>query len=86
MRIKIIPRKLEAAKFIHYNKVNWSEIDYLLLSPGIALKYPKPHHIVAFARNSKCQIIGDIDVFKNIINKKSEIIAVTGTNGKSTDC
>jgi UDP-N-acetylmuramoylalanine--D-glutamate ligase len=64
-------------------KINWNNIEFLLVSPGIPLKYPKPHDIVLLAKENSCKITGDIELFY-LLNKKSKFIGITGTNGKST--
>jgi UDP-N-acetylmuramoylalanine--D-glutamate ligase len=64
--------------------------DWLILSPGIPLTHPAPHPIVLAARSAGAEIIGDTDLFaRAIANHRGtasgpKIIAVTGTNGKST--
>lgn len=69
--------------FCHYNKVNWQEVDYLLMSPGIPTTFPKPHAAVILAKNFSVKIVVDVELFINLV-PKAKIIAVTGTNGKST--
>ena len=56
-----------------------SQVDYIILSPGISLK--KKKHLNKF----KNKIITDIDLFF-LTKKKVKTIVVTGTNGKSTTC
>ena len=73
----------EAVEFRHYNEVDWRELDSLLLSPGIPTTYPKPHKIVELARQHGVAYTVDIEFFVNLISK-ANIIAITGTNGKST--
>ena len=57
---------------------HWSDIHTLYLSPGI----PMTHHLVAEAVASRLTVKSDIDLFLDEID--SPVIAVTGTNGKST--
>jgi len=74
------------------DKINWSEIDVLLVSPGVPHHYPKPHSVVSKAIENGVAIDNDIGLFFRSISssdwKKFEsipkIIAVTGSNGKST--
>jgi UDP-N-acetylmuramoylalanine--D-glutamate ligase len=61
----------------------WQEIDYLILSPGIALTYPEPHQIVQMAKKNNTKIICDIELLYRD-NQDSVFIGITGTNGKST--
>lgn len=66
---------------------NWLGIEALVLSPGIPLTHPAPHEIVLAARRADVPVIGDIELFARAVNasdKEVRIIAVTGTNGKST--
>ena len=68
----------------------WGGIAALVLSPGIPLTHPTPHDIVAKARASGAEVIGDIELFARAIRPngstaaRAPTIAVTGTNGKST--
>lgn len=66
---------------------NWLGIESLVLSPGIPLTHPAPHDIVRAARHAGVPVIGDIELFARALNasdKDVRVIAVTGTNGKST--
>lgn len=68
----------------------WHEISALVLSPGIPLTHPKPHPVVLSAREAGVEIIGDVEVFARFIRPSASqpglapVIAITGTNGKST--
>ena len=74
------------------NKINWSEIDVLLVSPGVPHHYPKPHIAVSAAIENGVAIDNDIGLFFRSISSSNwnkfesipKIIAVTGSNGKST--
>ena len=57
--------------------------DYLVLSPGISHTLPTPHPIVVRAKQAGLEIINDVFLFKEAMKGK-DIIAITGTNGKST--
>ena len=57
-------------------------IDYIVLSPGIDINQCK---IKNYLKKNLKKIITDIDIFLEL-NKKSQIISITGTNGKSTTC
>ena len=70
-------------KFCHYKYIDWPSIDYFIISPGIATTFPKPHPAVTLAKKFKVKIASDIELFLNLV-PKANIIAVTGTNGKST--
>ena len=62
----------------------WDKLAALVLSPGVPLTHPKPHDIVVRARQAGVEIIGDIELFAREIAHGAPLIAVTGTNGKST--
>jgi len=69
--------------------VDWSDFAALMLSPGVPLTHPKPHWTVEKARAQGVEILGDIELFARTVNaapehKRPKIVAVTGTNGKST--
>jgi UDP-N-acetylmuramoylalanine--D-glutamate ligase len=61
----------------------WSTIKALVLSPGVPLTHPKPHAVVELARKHGVPIIGDIELLYRAC-PDARIIAITGTNGKST--
>jgi len=56
----------------------FSRYDVLIVSPGIALSHPA----VRQALQNGTQAIGDIELFALVVN--APVIAVTGSNGKST--
>ncbi len=58
------------------NKVN--DFDVVLVSPGISVKEP----IVKLAVKNNKQIMGDVELFAQCTDKP--IVAITGSNGKST--
>ena len=67
----------------------WAELQFLVLSPGIPLTFPKPHAIVRKARSAKVKIVGDLELFAWALNNMPEkdrptVVAITGSNGKST--
>lgn len=55
-----------------------SKATTLILSPGI----PKDHPDIQSALSPQAEIIGDIELFAR--NRKAPVIAITGSNGKST--
>lgn len=65
------------------HKWDWTNIEALVLSPGIPLTHPKPHYIVKLAKNQGQKIICDIELLW-LDNQKATFIGITGTNGKST--
>ena len=61
----------------------WAEMAALVMSPGIPLHHPAPHPAVAMARRHDVEIIGDIELFMRQVDAR-QVVAITGTNGKST--
>jgi UDP-N-acetylmuramoylalanine--D-glutamate ligase len=60
-------------------------LDALVLSPGVPLTHPEPHWTVKKAQHAKIEIIGDTEVFaREAQGSGARIVAITGTNGKST--
>ncbi len=82
------PARREAARehglvAVDLLEVDWTRFLALVISPGV-----RPDHPVAEkARMLNIPVIGDIEVFAQTLgpreHRKSKIIAVTGTNGKS---
>ena len=74
------------------DKINWNEIDVLLVSPGVSHHYPKPHIVVSAAIENGVAIDNDIGLFFRFVSSADwekfesipKIVAVTGSNGKST--
>ncbi len=60
------------------NNAALSACDMIIISPGLSLKTPA----VAKAMNAGVEVIGDVELFVRINTKP--IVAVTGSNGKST--
>lgn len=70
-------------------EADWSKIDALLLSPGIPHDKPKAHWSAQKAKAAGVRIICDIEIFAQEVaarapDQRPKIIAITGTNGKST--
>src|SRR5262249_9779552 len=68
---------------------DWSGFAAIMLSPGVPLTHPKPHWTVEKARAEGVEILGDIELFARTVNaaashKRPKVVAITGTNGKST--
>jgi UDP-N-acetylmuramoylalanine--D-glutamate ligase len=69
------------------HNINWSTIAALVLTPGVPLTHPVPHWAAALANKVNVEIIGDIELFCRERAKSGAmcpLIAITGTNGKST--
>jgi len=59
----------------------------LVLAPGIPLTHPEPHWSVKKARAAGIEVIGDVELFfraRAASGIDCKVIAITGTNGKST--
>ncbi len=79
----------EGFEIVDLSAAEWSGFDALMLSPGVPLTHPEPHWTVRKAREAGVEILGDIELFARTVNlapvhKRPRIIAITGTNGKST--
>ena len=71
------------------NSADWLALAALVLSPGVPLTHPEPHWTVKRAREAGVEIVGDIELFARSVaaapaHKRPKIVAITGTNGKST--
>ncbi|HEX8472048.1 MAG TPA: UDP-N-acetylmuramoyl-L-alanine--D-glutamate ligase, partial [Brevundimonas sp.] len=70
-------------------RADWNQFAALVLSPGAPLTHPKPHWTVEKARAAWVPIMGDIELFARALATVPEavrpkVVAITGTNGKST--
>ena len=68
---------------------HWGEFAALVLSPGVPLTHPVPHWTVKRAEAAGVEILCDIELFARTVNaapehRRPKIVAITGTNGKST--
>ncbi len=65
--------------------IDFRTLDALVLSPGVPLTHPKPHWTVEKAHAAGIEIVGDTEVFaREIAGTGARMVAITGTNGKST--
>ena len=79
----------EGVTLLDLTVADWSGFAALVLSPGVPLTHPAPHWTVIKARQAGVDIVGDIELFARAVaaapeHKRPRIVAVTGTNGKST--
>jgi UDP-N-acetylmuramoylalanine--D-glutamate ligase len=79
----------EGLELLDLSTADWSQFAALMLSPGVPLTHPKPHWTVEKAKAAGVEILGDIELFARTVNaapehKRPKIVAITGTNGKST--
>jgi len=70
-------------------RADWSGFAALVLSPGAPLTHPKPHWTVERAHEAGVPVIGDVELFAQALaalppRKRPRVVAITGTNGKST--
>jgi UDP-N-acetylmuramoylalanine--D-glutamate ligase len=67
--------------------LDWSKVTALVLAPGVPLTHPQPHWTVTLAREAGIEVIGDIELFcreRATSGARCPLVAITGTNGKST--
>jgi len=66
----------------------WDDTAALVLSPGIPFTHPEPHPLVLEAQAANVPVISDIELLLQSLGEKgaraAPVIAITGTNGKST--
>ena len=82
----------EAAKaaglpLVDLKAADWGAVDALVLAPGVPLTHPEPHWTVKLAHAHGAEIIGDTEIFmreRRRARTASPVVAITGTNGKST--
>jgi len=68
-------------------ELDWRQVQALVLSPGVPLTHPEPHWSVELARRYEVPVIGDTELFFSEFLARGhcdKVIAITGTNGKST--
>ncbi|GER06799.1 UDP-N-acetylmuramoylalanine--D-glutamate ligase [Iodidimonas muriae] len=79
-------RKAVPCPAIDLYGADFSGLDALMLAPGVPLHHPQPHALVQKARAAGVPLIGDMDLFDSARQDlpTHKLVAVTGTNGKST--
>jgi UDP-N-acetylmuramoylalanine--D-glutamate ligase len=68
-------------------EADWSKFAALVLAPGVPLTHPEPHWTVVKATEAGVPVLGDIELFcreRALVAPGAPLVAVTGTNGKST--
>jgi len=63
-----------------FHRDSFQGIDLMALSPGVALSEPA----IAQARGRGVPAVGDIELFAQALPAHSKVLAITGSNGKST--
>jgi UDP-N-acetylmuramoylalanine--D-glutamate ligase len=79
----------EGLELVDLAVADWSKFAALMLSPGVPLTHPAPHWTVEKAAAAGVEIVGDIELFARAVamapeHKRPRVVAITGTNGKST--
>lgn len=79
----------EGLPVVDLTTADWTAFAALMLSPGVPLTHPAPHWTVEKAQAHGVEILGDIELFARTVNaapehKRPKVVAITGTNGKST--
>ena len=74
---------IAADDFTPWTQWEWSQIDTLILSPGIAHHHPAPHKVAQAALAHQVEIISEVE-FGLRTGNWGTLIIITGTNGKST--
>ena len=78
------------AQIVPWREWAWTNIAALVLSPGVPLTHPKPHEVVSHAQRAGVPVIGNVELFARETRPdaakkgRAPVIAITGTNGKST--
>jgi UDP-N-acetylmuramoylalanine--D-glutamate ligase len=79
--------RAEGFKPSDLHDANWSRFQALILTPGAPLTHPAPHWTVVKAKEAGVEVIGDIELFvreRAKLSPHAPLVAITGTNGKST--
>lgn len=82
--------KREGAVIKPFTEWPWARLKALILSPGVPLTHPAPHAVVVAAKEAGVDVIGDMELFAREMRGdrskpgRAPVIAITGTNGKST--
>jgi UDP-N-acetylmuramoylalanine--D-glutamate ligase len=77
--------RAEGVAATNLHTVDFKSLSALVLSPGVPLTHPEPHWTVVKAKAAGLEIIGDTEVFaRTIQGSGAKVVAITGTNGKST--
>jgi UDP-N-acetylmuramoylalanine--D-glutamate ligase len=77
----------EGFNTVDLRTADWHAYVAFALSPGVPLTHPEPHWTVSKAKEAGVEIIGDIELFfrqRRATSESSPVVAITGTNGKST--
>ena len=79
-----IPKHLpEDAHLRPWSDWPWTEIDLMVISPGITHSHPTPHLAATLAAKHKIEVVSEIEIAM-LAQPAARIVGITGTNGKST--
>jgi UDP-N-acetylmuramoylalanine--D-glutamate ligase len=84
---KISDAQAAGLKTQDLHAIDWAGVAALVLAPGVPLTHPEPHWTVTLARKANVEVIGDIELFcreRDKSGRQCPLVAITGTNGKST--
>jgi len=84
---KIAEARTAGVQIENLRNLDWRNVAALVLAPGVPLTHPEPHWTVGLARQANVEVIGDIELFCRERTKSGRdcpLVAITGTNGKST--
>jgi UDP-N-acetylmuramoylalanine--D-glutamate ligase len=81
--------RAEGFDLVDLAAADWTQFAALVLSPGVPLYFPAPHWTVTMAQAAGVEIVGDIELFARAVaaapdHRRPKVVAITGTNGKST--
>ncbi len=79
--------RAKGINIVDLSQADWGKFDAFVLSPGVPLTHPEPHWSVELANKNNVEIIGDTEILVRELAHQSpqaNLIAITGTNGKST--
>lgn len=78
------PRPLpDGAAVADWRDWPWDRLDAMVISPGIPHQHPEPHPAAGRAATAGVPVISEVELAMRAA-PKARIVAVTGTNGKST--
>lgn len=75
---QISPDKVDGIYLGELDANRLAQMELIIVSPGLSIKHPA----LRFARLQGAEIIGDVELFARFNNKP--VLAITGSNGKST--
>ncbi|VAW00544.1 UDP-N-acetylmuramoylalanine--D-glutamate ligase [hydrothermal vent metagenome] len=84
-KVAIDKGRKDGLPIVDLREADFSQLDSYVLSPGVPLTHPQPHWSVEKAKQAGVEIVGDTEIFaRQIAGTGAKIVAITGTNGKST--